>query len=100
MSEERNRGDDTSNGAETSRRKTRTGVVVSAEMDKTVTVAVTRKFMHQRYKKYVRDRDQYMAHDEENDCKAGDEVLIEETRPISKHKRWRVREILEEAPVV
>lgn len=85
---------------ETSQRKTRTGVVVSDKMDKTVTVAVTRKFMHSRYKKYVRDRDKYKAHDEENECKVGDEVLIEETRPISKDKRWRIREILEEAPVV
>ena len=92
--------DQESNGTETSRRKTRTGVVVTDEMQKTVTVAVTRKFMHPRYKKYVRDRDKYQAHDENNECKVGDKVLIEETRPISKHKRWRIREILEEAPVV
>lgn len=99
MAEEQEQTEE-SNEAETSRRKTRTGVVVSAKMDKTVTVAVTRKFMHTRYKKYVRDRDQYKAHDESNECKAGDKVLIEETRPTSKGKRWRIREILEEAPVV
>lgn len=99
MAEQETREDD-ADQAETTSRKTRTGVVVSDKMDKTVTVAVTRKFMHPFYKKYVRDRDKYKAHDEENECKTGDKVLIEETRPISKDKRWRIREILEEAPVV
>lgn len=99
MAEQETREDD-ADQAETTDRKTRTGVVVSDKMDKTVTVAVTRKFMHPFYKKYVRDRDKYKAHDENNECKTGDKVLIEETRPISKDKRWRIREILEEAPVV
>ena len=81
-------------------RKTRTGFVASDAMDKTVVVEVTRKFMHPMYKKYVRDRKMYKVHDEDNDCRVGDKVLIEETRPVSKHKKWRLREILERAPVV
>jgi len=82
------------------RRKTRTGTVVSDKMQKTAVVSVTRKYMHKKYGKYVRDQKKYKVHDEENTCKVGDKVLIEETRPISKHKRWRLREIIEEAPVV
>ena len=82
------------------RRKTRTGTVVSDKMQKTIVVSVTRKYIHKKYGKYVRDQKKYKVHDEENTCKVGDKVLIEETRPISKHKRWRLREIIEEAPVV
>ena len=82
------------------RRKTRTGTVVSDKMDKTVVVSVTRKYMHAKYGKYVRERKKYKVHDEENECRVGDKVLIEETRPISKHKRWRLRDIVEKAPVV
>ncbi len=81
-------------------RKTRTGKVVSDAMDKTVVVSVTRKFKHPMYKKYVRDRKHHKVHDEQERCKVGDKILIEETRPISKDKRWRVLEILEEAPSV
>ena len=96
MSEEQAQETETSDG----RRKTRTGKVVSDAMDKTCVVSVTRKFKHPMYKKYVRDRKQHKVHDEENQCKVGDKILIEETRPISKDKRWRVLEILEEAPTV
>ncbi len=85
---------------EQQRRKTRTGFVVSTDMDKTAVIAVTRQFMHPLYKKYVRDRTHYKAHDEENDVRVGDKVLVEETRPLSKDKRWRVREVLDRAPVV
>lgn len=81
-------------------RKTRTGVVVSDKMDKTAVVSVTRQYQHETYEKYVRERKKYKAHDEREDAKVGDKVLIEETRPISKTKRWRIRDILEEAPVV
>lgn len=81
-------------------RKTRTGTVVSDKMQKTVVVEVTRQYQHPLYKKYVRDRKNYKAHDEHEDCNVGDKVLIEETRPISKTKHWRVREIVDEAPVV
>ncbi|MFB6265150.1 MAG: 30S ribosomal protein S17 [Bradymonadaceae bacterium] len=81
-------------------RKTRTGVVVSDKMDKTAVVSVTRQYQHETYGKYVRERKKYKAHDEDETAKVGDKVLIEETRPISKTKRWRIRDILEEAPVV
>ncbi len=77
------------------RRKTFVGVVVSDKMDKTVVVQVERLVQHPRFKKYVKKRKKYMAHDEENKCRVGDKVLIRETRPLSRHKRWRVVEILE-----
>ncbi|NPB09271.1 MAG: 30S ribosomal protein S17 [Thermodesulfobacteria bacterium] len=76
------------------------GVVVSDKMDKTVVVMVERLVEHPLYKKYIRRRKKFMAHDEENACRVGDKVLIEETRPLSKHKRWRVRHILERAKVL
>ena len=73
------------------------GVVVSDKMDKTVVVMVERLVKHPLYGKYIKRRKKYMAHDENNECQIGDKVLIEETRPLSKRKRWRVREILEKA---
>ena len=79
--------------------KTQTGVVISDKMDKTVLVQVDRLVRHPMYKKYVRRRAKYVAHDETNSCKVGDRVLIRETRPFSKTKRWRVSEILEKAVV-
>ena len=66
------------------------GVVVSDKMDKTVTVLVERRFMHPVYKKYLKSTDKYAAHDENNSFSAGDVVQIEECRPISKRKSWRV----------
>ncbi|MBA2662485.1 MAG: 30S ribosomal protein S17 [Bradymonadaceae bacterium] len=84
----------------TSQRKTRIGLVVSDKMDKTVVVSITRRFMHTKYKKYVKERLKYKVHDENNECAIGDKVLIEETRPLSRHKHWRVKQILEKAPVV
>ncbi|MBI5250957.1 MAG: 30S ribosomal protein S17 [Desulfomonile tiedjei] len=78
-------------------RKVRTGVVISNKMDKTVVVEVSRTVVHPVYKKYVRRRKRFMAHDEENRCRVGDEVMIVETRPLSRHKNWRVRKILKEA---
>ena len=77
--------------------KVREGIVVSDKMDKTVVVAVDRLVRHARYRKYIRRRAHYKAHDESNDCGVGDRVLIAETRPLSKQKRWRVRTILEKA---
>ena len=76
-------------------RKQRTGVVVSDKMDKTVVVRVQRTVVHPLYKKVLRRRKQYKAHDETNVCALGDQVLIEECRPLSRHKQWRVVEILE-----
>ncbi len=83
-----------SSSAAASRRKIRTGVVISDKMDKTVVVEVTRTVIHPVYKKFVHRRKRFMAHDEENVCHIGDEVMIVETRPLSRHKRWRVRRIL------
>jgi small subunit ribosomal protein S17 len=77
--------------------KVREGVVVSDKMDKTVVVAVERIVKHPRYKKYVRRRAQYKVHDETNRCAVGDRVIISETRPLSKDKRWRVQTIVEKA---
>ena len=71
------------------------GSVISARMDKSITVLVVRQFKHPLYKKYIRRSTRLHAHDESNDCKKGDTVLIEECRPISKTKSWRVVEVLE-----
>ncbi len=79
-------------------RKTRSikvGRVVSNGMDKSVVVAVDRLFQHALYGKTIRRTSKFMAHDEENACQVGDKVAIEETRPLSKRKRWIVREIVE-----
>ena len=75
--------------------KERIGVVVSDKMDKTVVVKGDNMVKHAVYKKYIKRRLTYKAHDEQNACAAGDKVLIVETRPLSKDNRWRVREILE-----
>lgn len=78
-------------------RKVRQGVVVSDKMDKTVVVLVERLVQHAKYKKYLRQRKKYKAHDPENRCKTGDFVAIVETRPLSREKRWLVRDILKQA---
>ena len=77
--------------------KTREGVVISNKMDKTVVVVVQRLVKHPQYKKYVKRRAKYKAHDEQNRCAIGGRVVITETRPLSKDKRWRVRTIVEKA---
>ena len=82
---------------ERSRRKVRTGVVVSDKMDKTVLVRIDRKVRHPRYKKIVNRSSRLAAHDETNDAHVGDTVRLMETRPLSKSKRWRVVEIVERA---
>jgi small subunit ribosomal protein S17 len=79
------------------KRKTLVGVVSGDKMDKTVVVAVNRLVLHPVYKKYIRKKKKVRAHDERNDCHVGDKVLLIETRPLSKMKRWRVKEILERA---
>ncbi|OHB31224.1 MAG: 30S ribosomal protein S17 [Desulfuromonadaceae bacterium GWC2_58_13] len=76
-------------------KKTRVGIVVSDKMDKTVVVRVDQLIKHPVYKKYIKRRVTCKAHDEQNSCTIGDKVLIVETRPLSRDKRWRVREILE-----
>jgi len=78
-------------------RKTRIGLVVSNKMDKSAVVQTEDLVRHKLYGKYIRRRVKFMAHDPENQCSIGDKVLIEECRPLSKRKRWRVREIVEKA---
>lgn len=78
-------------------KRTIQGVVVSNKMDKTVVVLTERLIKHPKFHKYLRQHKKYKAHDENNGCNIGDTVLIVESRPISKEKRWRVREILERA---
>lgn len=78
-------------------RKTRVGLVASDKMDKTVVVSIADKVQHPLYKKIVNRTVRYKAHDENNECHVGDKVLIMETRPLSKDKRWRVVEIIEKA---
>ena len=73
------------------------GTVVSDKMDKTAVVQVERLVKHPMYKKYIRRRNKFAAHDKDNSCNIGDRVLITESRPISKLKRWRVTEIIEKA---
>ena len=75
---------------EIKKRKKFEGIVISDKMEKTVVVKVIRKFPHPLYKKISSYSKKYKAHDEKNECKIGDRVMIEECRPISKTKRWRV----------
>jgi len=76
-------------------KKQHTGVVVSDKMDKTVVVSISRLFQHPTYKKTVRTRTRFKAHDEQNVCKVGDTVTIVESSPKSKDKRWEVIEVVE-----
>ncbi len=78
-------------------RKTRTGLVISNKMDKTITVAIERKVPHPIYKKYFKKTTKLLAHDEKGECNMGDKVKIMETRPLSARKRWRMIEIIEKA---
>jgi len=78
-------------------RKTKTGVVSSNKMTKTITVAVERKVKHPIYGKFVKKTTKFHAHDEKNECTIGDVVKIMESRPLSKTKRWRLVEIIEKA---
>ena len=79
------------------RRNTKVGVVVSNKMQKSVVVAVQRQVQDNMYQKYVKHTSKFLAHCEENNCGVGDRVVIEETRPLSKNKRWNVKEVLEKA---
>ncbi len=73
------------------------GTVVSDKMDKTAVVQVERLVKHPLYKKYIRRRNKFAAHDKDNSCNIGDKVMITESKPISKLKRWRVTDIIEKA---
>ena len=85
--------------AERNLRKSMIGTVVSDKMDKTVVVSVEDSYAHPIYKKTVKRTYKLKAHDEENACKVGDKVLVMETKPLSKDKRWRVVEIVEKAVI-
>jgi small subunit ribosomal protein S17 len=82
-----------------SRRKTRVGKVLSNKMDKTVVVVVERLIHHPQYHKFIRRQNKFKAHDAQNACKVGDRVIIEESRPISKDKRWVVVQVLDKAAI-
>ena len=82
---------------ERSLRKTRVGLVVSDKMDKTVVVSIQDNVKHPLYKKIIKRSVKFKAHDEKNECGIGDRVMIMETRPISKDKKWRVVQIIEKA---
>jgi small subunit ribosomal protein S17 len=75
------------------------GKVVSNKMEKTVVVVVERRIKHARYKKYLLRRTRYKAHDEENTCNVGDMVVLRETRPMSKEKRWCIASITNRATI-
>lgn len=83
--------------SERSARKERIGIVQSAKMDKTITIVIKRQVKHPMYGKYLKRSSTLMVHDENNDAGEGDTVRVMETRPISKHKRWRLMEIIERA---
>lgn len=78
-------------------RKEKTGTVVSNKMNKSIVVNVERKVKHLKYGKFIKKTSTFMAHDENNECGIGDLVTITETRPLSKNKNWRLKQILEKA---
>lgn len=82
------------------KRKKLTGVVVKDKMDKTVVVEVERVYKHPKYHKYLRSKTTCKAHDEENKAKVGDKVLIMETKPLSKDKRWVVKQVITQVTAV
>jgi small subunit ribosomal protein S17 len=86
-----------STGQTASRKATKTGVVVSNKMQKTVVVAVENVVKHPMYQKYIKRTSMFLAHSYASDCNIGDRVIIEESRPLSKRKRWTVREIISRA---
>ena len=86
-----------SENTERGQRQTLTGRVVSDKMDKTVVVAVERTVMHDLYQRYMRRTSKFHAHDERNECRVGDEVVIVSCRPMSATKRWRVQEVVKRA---
>jgi small subunit ribosomal protein S17 len=86
-----------SDESKTTRKTAKVGLVTSAAADKSVVVKVENFVMHPLYHRFVRTSSKFMAHDEDNTCNQGDRVLIEECRPLSRRKRWRVRKVIERA---
>ena len=98
MAEAKTQPEAKTNGARDARRRqVKVGTVVRDKTDKTVVVAVKSSFMHPLYHRYMSKTAKFAAHDEGNECRIGDEVEIVSTRPLSRTKRWRVREILQRA---
>jgi small subunit ribosomal protein S17 len=97
MSEELTAGTPAPSSSGTPVRKEKQGVVVSNKMDKTIVVKVERRLKHPLYGKFITLSKKFHAHDERNECNIGDTVLISETRPLSKTKRWRLKQIIERA---
>jgi small subunit ribosomal protein S17 len=85
---------------QTKSKRTLTGQVVSTKMDKTIAVVIERRVEHPIYKKYMRKSTKLLAHDENGDCKEGDTVAIEECRPLSKRKAWRLQRVITRAAQV
>jgi small subunit ribosomal protein S17 len=81
-------------------KKTRIGIVISDKMDKSIVIRTERLVRHKLYGKFIRRQVKYMADDPERMCSVGDRVMIEECRPLSKRKRWRLRKIVEKAIIV
>ncbi len=94
MEETKNNAAEATTTAVRGNRKTRVGVVASDVQDKTIVVEILSRTTHKRYKKVVKTRVRYAAHDEKNEAKKGDTVRIGETRPLSKNKHWRLIEII------
>jgi small subunit ribosomal protein S17 len=88
---------DTSETSEKKSQRTKVGVVVSNKMQKTVVVAVENLVRHEMYQKYIKRTSKFLAHSEQPGLNVGDRVVIEESRPLSKRKRWNVREVLEKS---
>jgi small subunit ribosomal protein S17 len=97
MTEKNTQHDGALAAPERGRQQVKIGLVVSSKMDKTVVVVVHESTTHRLYHRYMKKTKKFHAHDEENQCKAGDEVEIVSSRPLSKTKRWRVRQILKRA---
>ena len=83
--------------AHAARRQEKIGLVTSNKMQKTIVVTVDRRIIHRLYKRVVRRSSKFLVHDEKNDCRVGDWVRIQETRPLSRRKRWRVIEVISKA---
>jgi small subunit ribosomal protein S17 len=81
-------------------KKSRIGIVISDKMDKSIVIRTERLISHKLYGKFIRRQVKYMADDPESLCSVGDLVMIEECRPLSKRKRWRLRKIVEKAVIV
>lgn len=97
MAENNSKANENTETTHVRRTMTKVGVVVSNKMEKTVVVAVESLVKHGMYQKYIRRTSKFLAHCEANDCNVGDRVVIEESRPLSKRKRWNVREVVSRA---